>query len=160
MPDPVLDLERHSGKLLGAHTCPTGKIADMAVELLDLLLLGKLLETKEKDDVVREDDDLARLRFLDQAPGDALPPLVVERGDGIVEHDGGTIVGRSEFGEERRDRKTPLFPFAHDLRKLDARSTREDETVIEHSFGAARFLELDLDMAKAKTRELATKNSP
>ena len=72
----------------------------MAVELLDLLLIGKLLETKEKDDVVREDDDLARLRFLDQALGDAVSPLVVERGDGIVEDDRRSVVGRAELGEE------------------------------------------------------------
>ena len=91
----------------------------MLIELLNGLLLRKLLETEEEHDIVREHDDLSCLRLLDQAPCDTLSPPVVERGDWIVEHDGGTIVGRAELGEERGDGEASLFSFADDLRKFD-----------------------------------------
>ena len=67
----------------------------MLIELLNVLLLGKLLETKEKHDVVREHDDLPCLRLLDQSSRNTLSPPVVERGNGIVEDDCGMIVGRA-----------------------------------------------------------------
>ena len=97
----VADAPPHSEcypwKLLGANSRPSGKVANMLIELLHHLLLSKLLEVEEEHYIVREHNDLPCLRLLNQAPCDALSPLVVERGDWIVEHNGRMIVGCAEL---------------------------------------------------------------
>ena len=82
----ALDLERHPREFVNAHARTSRKIADVLVVLLNFLLLGKLLDLKEKHDVVREYDDLPRLCLFYQAPSNTLSPLVVERRDWVVEH--------------------------------------------------------------------------
>ena len=60
---------------------------DVLVKLIDLQLLGKLLEQEQEDHVVSKDDDLPGVRFLYQPARHALAPLVVEGRDGVVEND-------------------------------------------------------------------------
>jgi hypothetical protein len=54
---------------------------------------------------VGEDDHLPLLRFLGQPPGEVLAPLVVERGDRVVEDDRTALVADPQLGEEEGGRK-------------------------------------------------------
>ena len=64
---------------------------------------------------MRKNDDLTRLGLLNEPSRDALAPFVVQGGNWIVEHDGGTIVGGAKLGKEGGNCKASLFPFADDV---------------------------------------------
>ena len=65
-------------QFFGAYTRALGELPDMLVKLFNAQFFGKLLEEKEEDDIVREDDDLPGPCFLHQPPRHALTPFVVK----------------------------------------------------------------------------------
>ena len=58
----------------------------MLIKLCDALFPGKLIENEQEHDIVREDDNLPRLRLLDQPARYTLSPPVVKGGHGIIKH--------------------------------------------------------------------------
>ena len=118
----------------------------MLVKRFNVALFGILLQRQQKDDIVREYDDLPVLRFLHQALRDVVAPFKVERGNRVVKHDGRRIISGTQFGKERRNRDTALFALAYDFWNFDAGISRKDELVIEDTFRAAYLFQIDLNM--------------
>src|SRR5687768_4203620 len=85
--DLLFDWHCDPRQFLRAHSCSLGKEADMLIELLHLQLLRELLKKQQKHDIVRENDRLPRLGFLNQPPRNSLTPLIVERRHRIIEDD-------------------------------------------------------------------------
>lgn len=65
----------------------------------DALAARVVIEEKEKGDIVGEDHNLALFCFRSEPAGDAPPVVVVERANGVVQHDSGPISSRIELRE-------------------------------------------------------------
>jgi len=87
----------------------------MLVKRHNVAFFGILFQRQQKDDIVREYDNLPVLRFLHKPLCDVAAPFKVERGNRVVEHDCGRVIGGAEFGEESRNRDAALFALAYDF---------------------------------------------
>jgi len=76
---------------------------------------------------VREDDDLAALRLLDEPLRDVIAPLQVERGDGVVKDDGAAPLADGGLGEEEGESEPALLAVAEDIPDLRAAGFAEPE---------------------------------
>src|SRR5258708_16180299 len=64
------------------------------------------------------------------------------------------IVGGTEFGKERGDRKAALLAFAHHLRQLDAWCARQHKFVVEDAVRSSGLPEFNLDMTESEMHQL------
>ena len=68
-----------------------------------------------------EDDYLTGCRFLGEPAGYVLSPIMVQRGNWVVEEYGGPVRGGAKLCEESRNRQRAGLALAYDTWKLDAR---------------------------------------
>jgi len=81
----------------------------------DLCRLGFLNQETQEVEIVSEDDYLSLCSLLSQAPCDALPASVVERGDGVIEDDSTRATTDADLGQKGADGDGSLLSLAQDL---------------------------------------------
>jgi hypothetical protein len=80
--------------------------------ILNALLAGLIEQQLEKQDVVREHDQLTGFSLKHEAPSNPLTPDMVEGRHRVVEDDPGPCWRRAEFREERGERQSTGLSLA------------------------------------------------
>ncbi len=118
-------------------------------------IVRRSIQLEEKGQVVGEDDHLTVSGFGDQALGDGLSVHVVERGNGIIEHDAGLVFGSGKFGHERGQRDATMLAFAQYLPHGSVRLPGECDLKTGNALNAVLLAKLDSKARDLETRHLA-----
>ena len=109
-----------------------------------------LIKEKQERHVVGEDDDLARLAGLGQPDRHPVAMQMVERGDGIIEHDRGLRVDGRQLGKKSGERDASMLAFAQDLADRFARLVDQSDLEEGDASGCLSLLKFDSEAGDAE----------
>ena len=128
--DAIFDALSLPGQAVGHHTGSRGATTERREPHCPPGLRRVVVQIVHEHQIMREDDDLAVLRFFHETLGHLPSPAMVQRGHRVIEDQSRAVHCGGKLGHEGGQRHAGLFPFAQDFVDLGIRLGEEAHLIL------------------------------